>query len=335
MEEKVRLTSSEISVMWSSYQNNSFSICTLNHFLANVDDPNIRSVLQYSYEISEENLQKTRKILMKDNQPIPIGFTKDDVNQSAPRLYSDAFYLYYLKNMAKVGISVYGIALTTTARSDVRSMLSEAIKTSTELYNRTTDVLVEKGLFIRSPFVTTPDHVDFIEKKDYLGSPFNLINNNRPLNVVEITHIEANIEANIVGKVLLSGLSHVAKTKQVSQYCNRGKEIANKHVNVFTDMLANDELPTPMPWDIEVTDSTTSPFSDKLIMFHTTLMIASSISNYATSAAASLRTDISASYIRLSGETALYSKDGINIMIKNHWLEQPPQIPDHKRLGKN
>ncbi|MDQ0256437.1 hypothetical protein J2S74_003857 [Evansella vedderi] len=37
-----RLTSSEISVMWSSYQNNSFSICVMNYFLANVDDLEVK-----------------------------------------------------------------------------------------------------------------------------------------------------------------------------------------------------------------------------------------------------------------------------------------------------
>ncbi|KAB8133598.1 DUF3231 family protein [Gracilibacillus oryzae] len=333
-EKNVRLTASEISVIWSSYQNNSFSICILKYFLANVEDPDIKSVLQFALDVSVKNLNLSKEILQNDNQPMPIGFTEDDVSSNAPRLFSDSFYLYYLKNMSKVGLSVYGVALSIAAHHDVRQNLSQAIQTSTELYNKTADILLSKGLFVRPPYVTTLNHVDFIDKKSYLGGILNINNNNRPLNVVEITHIEANVDTNSVGKTVMAGFAQVAQSKKVRNYCLKGKEIATKHTQVFTTMLTDDDLPSPTPWDLEISDSTISPFSDKLIMFHTSLIIASSISNYATASAASLRTDIATSYVRLTTEAAQFAKDGVDIMIKNEWLEQPPQIPNHKGLAK-
>lgn len=330
----LRLTSSEISVVWSSYQNNSFSTCILKYFLANVDDTQIKSVLQFALDISVKNFNICKEILQKDNQPLPVGFTDEDVSPNAPRLFSDSFYLYYLKNMSKVGLSVYGVALATAAHEEVRQFLNQAIQASTSLYNKTAEVLLTKGLFVRPPYVTTPDNVDFIDKKSYLGGLLNLNNHNRPLNVIEITHIEANVETNSLGKALMAGFAQVAKSKKVRNYCLKGAEISTKHVQVFTTLLTDDGLPSPMPWDLEVTDSTISPFSDKLIMFHTSLIIASSISNYATASAASLRTDIATSYIRLTTEVAGFAKDGVDLMIKHAWLEQPPQIPNHKRLAK-
>ncbi|WP_078408858.1 DUF3231 family protein [Priestia abyssalis] len=329
-----RLTSSEIAVIWSSYQNNSFAICILKYFLANVEDHEIKSVLQFALDISVKNFNYSKEILKNDNQPLPIGFTDEDVSPNAPRLFSDSFYLYYLKNMSKVGLSIYGVALATSAHSDVRAFLNQAIQSSIDLYNKTAETLLSKGLFVRPPYVTTPNHVDFVEKKSYLGGILNLTHNNRPLNVIEITHIEANVETNSLGKALLGGFAQVAKSKKVRNYCLEGKEIATKHVQVFTTLLTDDDLPSPMPWDLEVTDSTVSPFSDKLIMFHTSLIIASSISNYATASAASLRTDIATSYVRLTTEVSQFAKNGVDIMIKKAWLEQPPQIPDHKRLAK-
>jgi hypothetical protein len=323
-----RLTSSEIASVWGSYQNNSFSICMMKYFLANVDDPEVRTVLEFALDISEKDLEKSKEILKKGHQPIPVGFTDEDVSASAPRLYSDTFYLYYLKNMAKVGLSVYGVALSTSAQSAVRNFLSQAIQTSTDLYNKTADILLSKGTFIRPPYVSTSDHIDFIDKKNYLGGFLNI--NNRPINVMEITHVQANIETNTIGKVLLKGFSQVAKDKKVRDYCHRGSEIAKKHIKVFQSMLTDDDVPTPTAWDLEVADSTVTPFSDKLMMFHTSLVIASSISNYATASAASLRTDIPTSYIRLTTESAKFAKDGVDIMIKNEWLEQPPQITEHK-----
>lgn len=333
-EKDVRLTSSEISVVWSSYQNNSFAICVMKYFLANVDDPEIKSVVQFALDISVENFKASQEILENDGKPLPIGFTDEDVNLNAPRLFSDSFYLYYLKNMSKVGLSVYGVALATAAHAQVRQFLSRAIQTSMELYNRTADTLLAKGLFVRPPYVTTTDQVDFIDKNKYLGGLLNINTNNRPLNVIEITHIEANVETNALGIALMSGLAQAATLKAVRNYCSRGKDISKKHVEIFSTMLMDDDVASPMPWDLQVTDSTESPFSDKLIMFHTTLIISSSISNYATASAASLRSDIASSYIRLTAEVGQFAKDGVDIMIKNEWLEQPPQIPDHKGLAK-
>ncbi|SFJ80307.1 Protein of unknown function [Halobacillus dabanensis] len=329
-EHKPRLTSSEFSIVWNSYQQNSFSICMLKYFLANVDDQDVKSVLEFALFISERNFDISRELLQEDNQPIPVGFTEEDVCESAPRLYSDTFYLYYLKNMAKVGLSVYGVALAASAKSEVRDFLSQAIQTSTELYNKTTNVLLSKGIFIRAPFVSTTDTIDFIDKKNYLGGFFS----NRPINIIEITHIQANNETNMIGNVLLKGFAQVAKDKKVRAYCIRGAEIAKKHVEVFQSMLTKEDIQPPAASDLEVTDSTKSPFTDKLIMYQTSLLISSSISNYATASAASLRTDIATSYVRLTTENAQYAKDGVEIMIKNEWLEQPPQVTNHKGLTK-
>ncbi|WP_010097633.1 DUF3231 family protein [Ornithinibacillus scapharcae] len=134
-EHSPRLTSSEISVMWSSYQNNSFTICILKYFLTNVDDPEVKSIIEFALGISQKNYEISKEILKNDKQPIPVGFTNEDVSTSAPRLFSDAYYLYYIKNMAKIGLSVYGVALSASAHLDVRNFLSQAILTSTELYN--------------------------------------------------------------------------------------------------------------------------------------------------------------------------------------------------------
>jgi Protein of unknown function (DUF3231) len=53
-------------------------------------------------------------------------------------------------------------------------------------------------------------------------------------------------------------------------------------------------------------------------------MSAAGTGNYATAAAASQRSDLFLNYERLSFEIAQYAKDGVDIMIRNEWLEQPP-----------
>jgi hypothetical protein len=87
-----------------------------------------------------------------------------------------------------------------------------------------------------------------------------------------------------------------------------------------------------MRWDSEITNSTTHTFSDKLMMFYTSGLIALSVDYYGTAVSQSPRGDLSTMYNRLSLELQMYAEDGANIMIKNRWLEQPPMASDRDEL---
>lgn len=115
----------------------------------------------------------------------------------------------------------------------------------------------------------------------------------------------------------------------------RGKQIAQKHIDIFSDFLKKEELPAPMSWDTAISDSTTPIFSDKLIMFHISAMIAAGNGNYGMAMAASPRRDLGSKYGSLIPEIALYAEDGANIMIKHGWMEEPPQADDRDHLIQN
>ena len=71
------------------------------------------------------------------------------------------------------------------------------------------------------------------------------------------------------------------------------KRYFKKHTQVFTKVLLDNDIQSPITSDIAITDSTTPPFSDKLTMFHMAFLSAAGIGNYATAAAASQRSDLS------------------------------------------
>ena len=87
-----------------------------------------------------------------------------------------------------------------------------------------------------------------------------------------------------------------------------------------------------MGWDSAVSNNTTNIFSDKLIMFHVSAMIAAGIGNFGMSMAASPRRDLGLKYASLIPEILLYAEDGANIMIKHGWMEEPPQADDRDQL---
>jgi hypothetical protein len=69
----------------------------------------------------------------EENIKIPQGFTDLDVNLKAGRLFSDIFYLKYIKNMAAGGLGGYGRMLPNVYRHDVRAFYSKALTASIEL----------------------------------------------------------------------------------------------------------------------------------------------------------------------------------------------------------
>lgn len=331
-EHNIRLTSAEIGNLWLSYLNDSMAICVLKYFLAMVEDTEVRPVIEYALELSNNHVDRVTKIFNNENFPIPQGFTDEDVNLTAPRLFSDSFYLIYLQNMSRAGLTAYSLAVPLMARPDVLDLYHECLASSAELNIKASKVMLSKGIYSRAPYVSTPEKVDFIQKQDYLEGFFKF-GDPRPLNAIEITAIYVCILTNVLGKVLLTGFSQVAKSQKVREFMYRGTRIASKHIEIFGSLLMKDNLPSPITWDSEVTDSTVSPFSDKLMMYHTRVLSLASIANYGTSIAASSRHDLSAYYARLTAEFGLFGDDGSNIMIENKWMEQPPQADDRKELA--
>jgi len=153
--------------------------------------------------------------------------------------------------------------------------------------------------------------------------------------VGEITHISCVILANILGRVLTTGFGQVCKTNEISKYMFRGRDMSSKKIDIFTSVLTSENIPIPSTPYSSVTDSTTAPFSEKLMMHHIVAAGFVSISNDGLALAESLRSDLTSTYFRFLTEAMGYAKDGVDIMIHNKWFEQPPQAIKHENLAKD
>jgi hypothetical protein len=71
------------------------------------------------------------------------------------------------------------------------------------------------------------------------------------------------------------------------------------------------------------------------MMFHFSIMIVAGVGNYGAAISESQRSDFVIDYSRLIGEVLKYEEDGVNIMIANQWLEQPPLALDRKALAND
>ncbi len=128
------------------------------------------------------------------------------------------------------------------------------------------------------------------------------------------------------------GFGQVAKSKKLKDYFSRGKQIADKQTGVLGSLLEDEDLPKPINYDALVTDSTESPFSDKLILFHSTIFMSLSIQAYGLALGNCARPDVASSITRLTAELGDYVKDGLDLMIEHGWLERVPEAANRKEL---
>jgi hypothetical protein len=329
-ENSIRLTSTEVASLWTSYQNDTMAICVIKYMLAKVEDNEIRPVFEYALELATTHIETISGIFKEEKHPIPYGFTDEDVDVSAPRLFSDAYWLMYLHEMTIHGLTGYAVALTTSTRSDIRDYYTKCNSSSTRLFNKTIDVLLSKGIFMRPPYISRPDKAEFVKKQSFLNGWFA---DRRPLNSIEISNIFFNLKKDLASRAFQIGLSQVTKSKDVTDFMVRGTDITYKHIEVFSSILHENDLLSPYRWESEVTNSTTSPFSDKLMMFHALLLINTAVGFYGAGMAVCMRRDIGLQYQRIITETQLLAEDGAEIMISNGWMEQVPQADDRKKLA--
>nr|WP_042149306.1 DUF3231 family protein [Paucisalibacillus sp. EB02] len=333
MKTNINLTSGEIASLWTNYMNDSMSKLILNYMLKDIKDNDILPIIQHAHQISTGHLKDLTSIFEKEEFAVPNGFGEEDVNLEAPWLYTDTFCLTYVNHMARVGMVAYSGFLTMCTRQDIRDYYTQALKVTTELYNRTLEIQLVKGINARHPYIIVPKETDYIDSKKYL-SGLNPFHEKRPLNAMEISYLYMNIMTNSLGMKLCLSYAQTSPNKEVQEYMLKGKEIAKKHIKIFVDTLMTEDIEAPRLPDISVSDSTTWTFSDKMMMFHISLLMQAGIGNYATAAAASQRSDLMINYERLSLEVAKYSKSGADIMIQNNWLEQPPGTNNRNKLAR-
>jgi len=325
----IPLISSEIAGLWNSYMSDSMILCVLKYFLNHVNDDEICGILQQTCDLSKQHIQELTNIFNEEKLPVPSGFTDRDVDIDAPRLFTDAFYLQYLGFMSRVSMHNYTLTLNHIARTDMRDFFSKRIYENIDLYNNSANIRLSKGIFIRAPKIEVTKEVQYIKSQSFLLDYFG---EKRPMLAKEITYIFGNIFSNIIGRALTTGFGQVSKEKKNSKYYFEGKTISSDHISMLTSILTDEGIPIPSASDSYVNDSTVPPFSEKLMLNHSVLMASSGISDLGMAIAGSMRSDLRTRYMKYIADAMKYSKDGVDILIDNGWLEQPPQAVKHENL---
>ncbi len=331
-ETQLKLTSTEIGALWGQYVNESMVNQVNKYMLSIIEDTSIREIFADAIKISENQLQQVSTFILNDGFPLPIGFTEADLNPNIGRLFSDVFCLDYLYLMTIHGLNGHVYSLTTSVRRDLRDFFDSCLTDGKNMYQRTVDLLLEKGHFQRDPYFFPRANPEFIDSKKYLDGFWG---DKRPLSAIEIGNISLNLKKSIMAKTLGIAFSQIAGTKEIRKFLTDAVQTSNDHIQLLSKKLKDDNLPVPMSWETEITESTDSPFSDKLIMYHTGFLFLTSQSYHGLGLAGSMRSDLILDYERIILKDLTVSKNWFDLMIKNKWLEQPPIAPNRKEIAKD
>ncbi|GAA0325703.1 hypothetical protein GCM10008967_15370 [Bacillus carboniphilus] len=328
-----KLTAGELAHCWEQLMTNSMSNVVLEYLTLTSELEEVKSLCSEAGSISKSAVQFFESVLRSENYPIPKGFNIiDDLNPNAPKLYTDVFILFYLNNMSKIGMSLISMALSDSVREDIRNFFHEQLKNVSSLFERTIAILLEKGVFVRPPSITSTHETNPMADKGFLG---NFFNDNRELTAREANELHKNVFMNYIGKNLLIGFIQSTSNQQLMSLLQHGKELSLNIIDKLGDILLQNDLPISMTWDTNVLDGKTSPFSDKLISYLLDQLNRDGIANYGYSAAVSIRKDLKTTYAKIIADVYQYEEHIKTYMIKNEWLEKPPVALNRDKLAQD
>lgn len=329
----VGLSSTEIAGLWTTYIMDSLSICLSKHFLQQSNNEDVKPIIKLTLDISQKHIEEIKNIFEKENFPIPKGFSDEDIDLSAPPLFFDLFPISCAYGMSRMGLMAYSMLISNVAREDIRSFFSKCLTSSLDLYNTSVNLMLSKGIYDRPTMIPYPDKVEFVKKKETFLSKW--FEEKRPLNVLELSEIFFNIERNYFALILLTGFIQVVKDEQIKKFLIKGKDLAQKQIHFLNDTLIKDDLLGTIMVNSEVSTSTVSPFSEKLIMNLVTILNTQGITFIGHAIATSARIDLTIEYSKLIPEILQYGKEGTDILIERGWMEEPPHAPNRKELAEN
>lgn len=315
------LTAAEVSALWLQYMGDSMAICVFNYFLTIVENKEIKSIIEFALQLSESHIRKVKEFLESENFQIPIGFTENDVNINAPRLFSDQFLLFYSYIMTIHGLTAYSLAVANSEREDIQNYFFECSVSSKELFQKILQLAKYHPKYTSVPSIPSPHGVEFMESSGFIS---NLIGDKRPLNSSEISSLFFNSTKTGFVRSLSLAFSQIAVREDVRSFMLKNVKLAGKDADSFDAILLEDHLPIPEKWDAEITDSTISPFSDKLIMFHAGFLVNAALTYYGASLGSSFRSDIMLNYSKVFTHAMEAGAFSYNIMVKHGWFEKQP-----------
>ena len=332
-EARIQLSSTELGTLWMTYQSTCATLAKCESMKNNIIDKEAQNII-ISY-IAGGQIVKDKILNLFNNEKvaIPISFGEDDIVREGPPLFDDVFNIMLIRQMMKLNFGHCAVYSTMSYMKEVLDILMTNNDISGKHYIMTTNYLLGKGVLAKPPYVSMPKQAEIIKDKNYM-SGINPFSDKRPLNTIEVGFLNETIQNNIFGMQLMTGFAQAATDNEVKEYFIEGNEMAKDIISKLSDVLLESNIQVPSPWAGKSTDSIKAPFSEKLMMYTTSLMSSSAIGLNVIGTPFSMRSDLHIILTIIAKDIFSFAKKGGKLMIEREWMEAPPNMEDKNLLTK-
>lgn len=168
MNNKYPLSSSEIGTLWLTYQEKTMILRVLEYFMEKSDDQQAKNIMGGLWQELNHFVTKMEGIFEQEGVAIPKGFTENDVNLQAPKLYDNGFDIMFLRILKEVSMGMYTLNMNMAYRDDVMSIYEGLTSTTQKVYKLSTHYLLEKGILTLPPLVEKPKRPSLLKMNPIL-----------------------------------------------------------------------------------------------------------------------------------------------------------------------
>ncbi len=325
MTEKPKMSSVELGALWLTYHKKTLILRMVERFIETANDPKAKELMSGLWEEIHSKTVEMHTMIETEGAVPPEGFTKEDVNLEAPKLWEDGFDIMWSRTLKEISVGLYALHIPSTYREDITMLYRDITEISVKYYGHFTQYLIENRYLSRPNFITMPKSIDYVMDKAYVKGT-NIFGHKRSLNVVEFNELYRLIESNISGMKLLDGFIQVSKDEEVKKYFTKGRELSKEIISELTDISLEENIQPPATPGGTVTSSKVAPFSEKLMMYCNYLLSGLSLGAGGFAAGFSLRNDLQAKYAVFGKDLYEYQREGTMLMISKGWYEEPPKM---------
>ncbi|TCP21695.1 uncharacterized protein DUF3231 [Scopulibacillus darangshiensis] len=330
--ENLKLTASEIGSLWGEYVNGTMTDAVNRYMFSIIEDESIKEIFDSAIKTFEKQKNQIATFMENDGFPVPIGFTESDLNKGAERLFTDIFCLNYLHIMTLHGLLGHTTSLSVSVRKDLRDFYDSCDNDGKRMYHQTIELMLKKGIFQRDPLFYPTKKPEFVSSQDFKDG---ISGKGRRLAATEIIGTSFNLKKSVMAKSLSIGFSQVTQSKEVRKFLEDTEKTSDNQIQSISKIMHKDNLPIPKSMETEVTVSTDSPFSDKLMLYHIGFLFQTAQVYQGAGLASAMRTDLVTTYEGIILKNLMVTKKWFNLMEQNKWLEQPPLAPNRKEIAKD
>ncbi|WP_407272513.1 DUF3231 family protein [Radiobacillus sp. PE A8.2] len=315
------LTASEVQNLLTSYMTNTMASVITADLLKKAENPGVKKMLKFGLKIANEEVKGAESFLKSDNRALPEAFTEEDILLRDSKYYSDQFVIILKYSLGQAALNLYSLSLSTSINAKIRTFYKKLLSDTAELVDQCIELFIGNGM--HQPIIHIPRTkvIEKIHNQDFFGKIFG---KNRPLSTPEVQQLTTNYYSTEVLRELFRSFGQT-KTLEIREHFERGVKLCSKQLESIQNMLEKEDLPQFPTWESEIqTDE--APFSERLALFKSSLIVGAMGGRYGVSASATLRKDIGTMFLKMMGETLLYAEDTGNLLIKHKYLDEPPMV---------